>query len=95
MMGCRGVSPYQLPLPLTPADRRRIRVMLPPSPFERGPVLHRLHELNARSGPVVSTLLADHVGIPERTTRLYLQRLEYAGLVKRPAGPRSGWVAVR
>ena len=93
-MPSRGVSPYQMPLPLTAADRRRIVVMLPPSPYERGKVLGTLHDLNKISGPVRSPMLADHVGIPERTARLYLRRLENAGLVKRPHGPRSGWIAV-
>lgn len=93
-MRSQGVSPYQLPPPLTPADRQRIVVMLPPSPYERGPVLRVLHNLNETAGPVMSGMLADHVGIPDRTARLYLKRLENAGLVQRPDGPRSGWLAI-
>lgn len=44
-------------------------------------------------GPVAGPVVADHVGLPPRTARYYLARLEQAGLVHRPAGPRSGWVA--
>ncbi|MAS33572.1 MAG: hypothetical protein CL610_06170 [Anaerolineaceae bacterium] len=83
------IAPGQLALPLVwdmPPQRSL-------SPFERGPVVRVLQELNRwRRGPVISPLLADHLGISERTARLYLARLEREGLVQRPHGPRSGWM---
>lgn len=90
----RGVSPYQLPLPFTSADRQRMIVMLPPTPYERGPVMRALRDTNKIAGPVTATRLAELIGISERTTRLYLRRLEFAGLVQRPCGPRSGWAVM-
>lgn len=97
-MTCARISPAQLPLPLIwPAapPPPRVTPRRTPSPFERGPLVRTLRELNRwRQGPVVSPLLADHLGLSERTVRQYLARLEQAGMVRRPAGPRSGWVAL-
>lgn len=65
------------------------------SPFERGPVLQALRELNSRCGPVKSGLLADFIGKSERTARHYLHRLERVGWLERPFGPRSGWMVIQ
>lgn len=51
-----------------------------------------LRKLNRRCGPVFSTLLADLLGVNDRTMRYWLRKLEQAGLVERPYGPRSGWM---
>jgi len=61
------------------------------SPYERDVVARRLRELNRNWGPVHSPMVAAYVGISERTARYYLARLEKAGVVRRPAGARSGW----
>lgn len=61
------------------------------SPYERDVVARRLRELNRSCGPVPSMSVAAHLGIPDRTARHYLARLEKAGYVRRPAGVRSGW----
>lgn len=58
-------------------------------------IVRTLRELQTwGGGPVLSPLLADHLAVSERTARKYLSRLERAGLVQRPAGPRSGWVTM-
>lgn len=58
-------------------------------------IIRTLRDLQTwRGGPVVSPLVADHLGVSERAARKYLSRLERAGLVQRPAGPRSGWVTM-
>lgn len=83
----RQIAPGQIPLPLI------WHVNL--SPFEQGPLVRTLRDLNRwKRGPVVSTTLAECLGISQRTARYYLTRMEQAGMVKRPAGPRSGWVAL-
>jgi DNA-binding IclR family transcriptional regulator len=65
-----------------------------PSPYETGPMLRTLRELNRLAGkPITATRLAEHLGISDRTARYYLSRLEQAGYVRRPAGVRSGWAA--
>ena len=86
----RRVYPEQTPLPLVwpPAPPPS------PSPFATGPVLKHLRELNSWAGPVKAPRLADFLGKSERTARYYLAQLEGAGLVQRPAGPRSGWMVV-
>lgn len=95
----RRVYPEQLPLPLVfppPPCYRQERGTAPePSPFATGPVLKELRTLNRVSGPVKGPILADLLGKSERTARYYLRQLEAAGLVQRPAGPRSGWMVVR
>lgn len=58
-------------------------------------ILKTLKDLSAWHGPVVSPLLAQHLAISERTLRFQLQQLEEMGIVRRPRGPRSGWVPVR
>lgn len=56
-------------------------------------IVHTLRDLQRWcGGPVTSPLVADHLGLSGSTTRKYLSRLERAGLVERPAGPRSGWM---
>lgn len=87
----RRVRPDQLPLPLKWPSAPPPE----PSPFAAGPVLRYLRELNRNTGLVISPLLADFLGKSERTARYYLRQLEAAGLVQRPAGPRSGWMVVR
>lgn len=51
-------------------------------------LLKEFQRLNG--GYVRSTLLADHLALPQRTTRLYLAQLESVGLVSR-RGRRGGW----
>lgn len=65
------------------------------SPFEKDVLLPKLQELNQWAGAIRAVLLADHVGISERYARLYLKKLEEAGMVKRPYGPRKGWSVVQ
>lgn len=62
-------------------------------PFEKDVVLPRLKELNQAAGPVIARVLAELNGWSERTTREWLRRLESAGMVIRPMGDRSGWMA--
>lgn len=84
----------QLPLPLWEEPRQPQLQGLDVTPYECGPVLARLRELQRWCGrPVPAALLADHLGKSERTARLYLRQLERAGYVQRPAGQRSGWAA--
>ena len=59
-------------------------------------VLEALRELQRfRRGPVPGPLVADFAGLPERTARYHLAKMERFGLVQRPAGPRAGWMARR
>lgn len=64
------------------------------SPFEKDVLLPKLLELNRWAGAIYAVLLADHIGIPERSARHYLKRMELAGAVSRPYGQRRGWIAV-
>lgn len=64
------------------------------SAFEKEVLLPLLQEFNALTGAVHSWLLAEESGIPERTARYHLRRMELAGAVARPYGPRRGWAAV-
>ena len=65
------------------------------SPFEKDVLLPKLQELNRWAGAICAVLLADHTGIPERSARHYLKRMEKAGMVERPYGPRKGWFVVQ
>lgn len=62
------------------------------SPFEKDVLLPLLRELNCRTGAISAVSLAVHVNRAERTARHYLKRMEQAGAVYRPHGPRKGWV---
>ena len=53
-----------------------------------------LTELKRERRPMTGTLLADLNGWPETTVRYWLRRLEALGMVARPYGRRSGFVAV-
>jgi hypothetical protein len=64
------------------------------NPFELLIVLPKLKDLNCAAGPVKGSVLAELNGWPERTTRYWLRRLEETGLVTRPYGKRSGYLAV-
>lgn len=63
------------------------------SPFERDIILPALRNLN-RVGAIHAALLAIEINKAERTARHYLRRLELAGAVYRPAGPRKGWMVI-
>jgi len=64
------------------------------TPFEKH-VIKLLRELNRTYGAVVSYLLAVRLGMPDRTVRWWLKRIEKVwGRIARPYGDRSGWVAV-
>lgn len=83
----RRADPCQLPLPLVWAPD--------PTPYEMY-VAHTVRELGRWcGGPVPAALVGDHLGLADRTARLYLRRLERARVVARPRGPRSGWAVVR
>lgn len=63
------------------------------APYAYCKVYPLLKEFQRRNGGHVrSTLLADHLAIPVRTTRHYLTQLESVGLVSR-RGQRGGWRA--
>lgn len=65
------------------------------TPFDRDLLLPRLRELQRwRGGPVPCRLVADVLGMSERTLRWRLRRLETLGAVGRPWGPRRGWCTV-
>lgn len=61
------------------------------SPFESDVILPALRRLNA-VGAIQSVALAVQINKAERTARYYLRRLELAGVVCRPEGPRKGWI---
>lgn len=56
-------------------------------------VLQALRELRHHFTRVYSYHVAMEINKCERTARYILARLEAAGLVARPAGKLSGWVA--
>lgn len=55
-------------------------------------VLQALRELQRSFKRVYSYHVGMEINRSERTARLYLARLEAAGLVTHPKGWRSGWV---
>ena len=61
--------------------------------YEKDVVLKALRDLNVAAGPVIARVLAELNGWSERTTREWLRRMETAGMVGRPGGDRSGWMA--
>lgn len=62
------------------------------NPFEER-IVAELRRLNRTFQKVTSILLACVLGVPDRTVRDYLRRMEHSGLVHRPRGRCSGWVA--
>lgn len=56
-------------------------------------VLEALRQLNREITQVFSFDVAAEIEKSARLVRLYLARLEQAGLVQRPNGKNSGWVA--
>ncbi|MEO8608890.1 MAG: hypothetical protein ABI690_13445 [Chloroflexota bacterium] len=56
-------------------------------------ILQALRELRRTFRRVYSYHVAMEINKGERMTRYYLVRLESAGLVVRPLGRHSGWVA--
>lgn len=64
------------------------------TPFERDVILPTLRDLNEQLGAVKSLMLACCINKSDRMARNYLRRMELAGAVKRPHGPRRGWVAL-
>lgn len=56
-------------------------------------VLEALRQLNREIKRVFSYDLAAEIDKSARQMRVYLARLEQAGLVQRPHGKRGGWVA--
>ncbi|QPC83766.1 Rrf2 family transcriptional regulator [Phototrophicus methaneseepsis] len=65
--------------------------MLATSPFSEL-ILNRIVEIQHRTGrPVKTTTLSTHLNKPPRTMRWHLRNLEEAGLLARPAGPKSGY----
>jgi hypothetical protein len=63
------------------------------SPFEQDVILPTLRRLNDTFGAIHADVLASWLCKPDRTMRHYLKRLEQLGAVKRPYGPRKGWLA--
>lgn len=63
-----------------------------PGPYELNVVLPALARVNAQQGAICAVHLAAYVTASERTLRKQLGRLERAGLVSRPYGPRNGWI---
>lgn len=47
-----------------------------------------------QAGLVSTRQIGDETGIPDRTVRYYLARLERDGFLERPDGPKSGWRTV-
>lgn len=84
----------QLCLPFFEVDVVVEDNLLPP--YAEDVLLPELEKWNrVRGGALAAPVLADLLGISERTTRHYLRLLEQAGIVERPFGVRSGWRVVR
>lgn len=102
-MSRRCVPANQLPLPdyffpvgvhSTVMIRGRSAPEACPNPFHDR-VVEQLKWLEHRSiARVSSVVLADILGVSDRTLRYHLRRLEAAGRVVRPEGPKSGWAAM-
>lgn len=65
------------------------------NPFFQSVLIPALKELNRRCGPVKARVLAELLGLCERTVRYYLRLLEQIGIVGRPKGRRRGWCVVK
>ncbi|QPC82099.1 Rrf2 family transcriptional regulator [Phototrophicus methaneseepsis] len=59
-------------------------------------LISQIVEIQHRTGrPARSSTLSNHLNMAPRTIRWHLHNLENAGLLARPAGPKSGYAIAR